>query len=89
MEDSGRLGGFFDDGVGLLGVLGPGAVVEADVGGADDGEAEGDDGSGDAGAAGGRDRLLRIDTFGCEDFAEFFGGLAVESSNRMLGRAVA
>ncbi len=57
----------FDDGVGLLGVLGPGAVVEADVGCADDFEGQGDDCGGYAGAAGGGDGLLQVDVFCSED----------------------
>src|SRR5258708_24727690 len=69
-----RLAAFFDDGVWLLGVLGPGAVVEAYVFCAGDFEAEGDDGGGDAGAAGGGDRLLEVDLFGEEEVAEFFCG---------------
>ena len=54
----------------MLGVLGPGAVVEADVFRADEFEAEGDDGGGDAGAAGGGDGLVKVDVFGGEEFAE-------------------
>ena len=58
----------------MLGVLCPGAVVEAYVWCADDFEAEGDDGGGDAGAAGGGDGLLEVDLSGAEELAEFFCG---------------
>ncbi len=57
-----------------MGVLGPGAVVEADVWCADDFEAESDDGGGDSGAAGGGDGLVEVDLFGAEEVAEFVGG---------------
>ena len=57
-----------------MGVLGPGAVVEAYVWCSDDFEAEGDDSGGDAGAAGGGDRLLQIDTLSGKVFAELVCG---------------
>ena len=57
----------------MLGVLGPGAVVEAYVLCADDFEGERDDGGGDAGAAGGGDGLLEVDVLGQEEIAEFAG----------------
>src|SRR6266478_5143488 len=63
------LEGFFDDGVWVLGVFGPGAVVEAYVLCSGDFEAEGDDGGGDSGAAGRGDRLGEVDLFGVEEFA--------------------
>jgi len=57
----------------VLGVFGPGTVVEGYVFCAGDLQAEGDDCGGDAGAAGGGDRLVEFDVFGGEVFAEFVG----------------
>ena len=62
-------------GVGLGGVLGPGAVVEADGLCAGEFEAEGDYGGGDSGAAGGGDGLVEVDAFFGEEGLELLGGI--------------
>ena len=58
----------------MLGVFGPGAVVEGGVFCTGDFEGEGDDGGGHSGSAGGGDGLVEVDVFGGEDVLEVDGG---------------
>ena len=67
------LSGFFDNGLWLAGVFGPGAVVEGGVFCAGDFEGQGDDGGGYSGAAGGGDGLLKVYVLCGEEVAEGFG----------------
>src|ERR1700761_2779898 len=69
-EGSTKLAAFLNHGFGMLGIFGPGAVVQADILCACKLQSKRNDGRSHTGAAGSRDRLSHVHALGTEEFSQ-------------------